>query len=335
MPIPLLNISMGNKAFTANNIILQNYRLPMGLLELMFYGNGQKADLDLEFNYEILGMNEYGFSFGIPFRSMSWGVTAKFIQGLFYLGVDEDSSSSNLITDDLGIYGSGKYVIRQGVGGAGFGLDIGVVSRPYRGWQFGASIINLTGTISWKQGGGNSSSNINPLTSSFYPFTWGDSTLNADESILYTFNIDTIRADKLGGDSLFTNETRFFVPKKTKDFTIRVPATFRLGASKQLDNFLIASDLVAGFQDKYYAKKQWKWSIATEWTRMPKMPLRIGYSWGGGDLKELGMGFGVRRSRIMFDFGFAFRNGIWLHTMQGFNLSFGITFVGKDKELKK
>ena len=67
MPIPLLNISMGNKAFTANNIILQNYRLPMGLLELMFYGNGQKADLDLEFNYEILGMNEYGFSFGIPF----------------------------------------------------------------------------------------------------------------------------------------------------------------------------------------------------------------------------------------------------------------------------
>ena len=332
---PLMNISMGNKAFTANNMILQNYRLPIGLLELMFYGNGQKADLDLEFNYEILGMNEYGFSFGIPFKSMSWGVTAKYMQGLFYLGVDEDSSSSNLITDDLGIYGSGKYVIRQGVGGSGFGLDIGVVSRPYEGWQFGASIINLTGTISWKQGGGNSTASINPLTSSFYPFTWGDSTLNADESILYTFNIDTIRADKLGGDSLFTNETRFFVPKKTKDFIIRVPATFRLGASKQLDNFLIASDLVAGFQDKYYARKQWKWSIATEWTRMPKMPMRIGYSWGGGDLKELGMGFGLRKGAIMFDFGFSFRNGMWLHTMKGFNLSFGITYVGKERDPNK
>ena len=115
MPIPLLNISMGNKAFTANNIILQNYRLPLGLLELMFYGNGQKADLDLEFNYEILGMNEYGFSFGIPFRSMSWGVTAKYIQGLFYLGVDEDSSSSNLITDDLGIYGSENMLSGKGL----------------------------------------------------------------------------------------------------------------------------------------------------------------------------------------------------------------------------
>ena len=335
MPIPLLNISMGNMAFSANNMILQNYRLPIGLLELIFYGNGQKPNLDLEFNYEILGMNEYGFSFGIPFKSMSWGVTVKYIQGLFYLGVDEDSSSSSLITDDNGIYGSGKYVIRQGVGGAGFGFDVGVVSRPYKGWQFGASIINLTGTLNWKQGGGSNTSSLNPLTSSFYPFTWGDSTLNADESILYTFNIDTIRADKLGGDSLFTNETRFFVPKKTKDFTIRVPATFRLGASKQLDNFLIASDLVAGFQDKYYARKQWKWSIATEWTRMPKMPLRIGYSWGGGDLKELGMGFGVRRGLVMFDFGFAFRNGMWLHTMKGSNLSFGITFVGKEKDPKK
>ena len=335
MPIPLLNISKGNKAFSANNIILQNYRLPIGLLELMFYGNGQKADLDIEFNYEILGMNEYGFSFGIPFKSMSWGVTAKYMQGLFYLGVDEDSSSSNIITDDLGIYGSGRYIIRQGVGGSGFGFDIGVVSRPYNGWQFGGSIINLSGTITWKQGGEKGSSSINPLTSSFYPFTWGDSTLNANESILYTFNIDTIRADKLGGDSLFTNETIFFVPKKTEDFVTRIPATFRLGVSKKMDDFLFASDLVAGFQDKFYARKKWKWSVGAEWTRIPTVPMRIGFGWGGGDLKELGMGFGVKKGAVMFDLGFAFRNGMWLHTMKGFNLSFGVTIIGKEKDPDK
>jgi len=335
MPIPLLNISKGNKAFSANNVILQNYRLPIGLLELIFYGNGQKENLDIELNYEIVGLNEYGFSFGIPFKSMSWGVTAKYLQGLFYLGVDEDSSSSNLITDDLGIYGSGKYILRQGVGGSGFGFDVGVVSRPYKGWQFGLSIINLFGTIRWQQGGESSTGSINPLTSSFYPFTWGDSTLNANESILYTFTIDTIRADKLSQDSLFTNETRFFVPKNPQNFVTRVPATFRLGLSRKLNNFLIASDLVAGFEDRFYARKQWKWSIATEWTRIPTMPMRIGFGWGGGDLKELGMGFGVRKNMIMFDFGFAFRNGLWLHTMKGFNLSFGITILGKEKDPKK
>ena len=66
------------------------------------------------------------------------------MQGLFYLGIDEESSSSNLITDDLGIYGTGEYIIRQGVGGAGFGLDIGVVSKPINGWKFGASLINAS-----------------------------------------------------------------------------------------------------------------------------------------------------------------------------------------------
>ena len=47
------------------------------------------------------------------------------------------------------------------------------------------------------------------------------------------------------------------------------------------------------------------------------------------------IGFGLRRGIVMFDFGIAFRNGMWLHTMKGFNLSFGITFVGKEKDPKK
>ena len=104
---------------------------------------------------------------------MSWGITAKYMQGLFFLGVDEDSSSSRLITDDLGIYGNGKYVIKQGVGGSGFGLDIGVVSRPLNGWNFGLSMINLLGSIRWEQGGDQSTSSINPLTRNFYPFQMG------------------------------------------------------------------------------------------------------------------------------------------------------------------
>ena len=330
MPIPLINISKGNLAFSANNILLQNYKLPMGLLELIFYGNGKKANLDLEFSYEILGVNEYGISFGIPFKYMSWGITAKYMQGLFYLGVDDDSSSSSLITDDLGIYGNGKYIIKQGVGGSGFGLDIGVVSRPLDGWSFGLSVINLMGSIRWEQGGEESTSSINPLTKSFYPFKWGDDELSSDEYIEYTFTIDTIRADKMSNDSLFKNETKFLkIPSNAKDFVTRMPATFRAGASKQFNNFLIASDLVAGFENRYYARKQWKWSIGTEWSRMPTLPLRIGFGWGGGDFKELGIGFGLKKSRVMFDFGFAFRNGMWLHTMKGLNLSLGITYIGK------
>ena len=175
----------------------------------------------------------------------------------------------------------------------------------------------------------------NPLTKSFYPFKWGDDELSSDEYIEYTFTIDTIRVDKMSNDSLFKNETRFLkIPSNAKDFITRMPATFRAGVSKQFDKFLIASDLVAGFDNRYYSRKQWKWSIGTEWTRMPSLPLRIGFGWGGGDMKELGVGFGVKKSRVMFDFGFAFRNGMWLHTMKGLNLSFGLTYIGKENEME-
>ena len=56
---------------------------------------------------------------------------------------------------------------------------------------------------------------------------------------------------------------------------------------------------------------------------------------GGGELKELGMGFGVKKGVVMFDLGFAFRNGMWLHTMKGFNFSFGVTIIGKENDPNK
>ena len=93
------------------------------------------------------------------------------------------------------------------------------------------------------------------------------------------------------------------------------------------------SDLVAGFENKYYAQKLWKWSLGVEWRQVPMVPMRLGFAWGGSGNQELGMGFGVKKGPVMFDFGFAFRNGIWLNTMKGFNLSIGATFIGREKNI--
>ena len=87
----------------------------------------------------------------------SWGITAKYLQGLFYLGIDDDSSKAFLKTEDIGIFGEGDYLIRQGVGGSGIGLDVGVVSRSNNGWKFGVSLINIVGTITWNKDSGTDS----------------------------------------------------------------------------------------------------------------------------------------------------------------------------------
>ena len=131
--------------------------------------------------------------------------------------------------------------------------------------------------------------------------------------------------DRLSQDSLFKNDTQFF--PDTSEFTTPYPALFRFGVSKKLETILIASDLVAGFQNAYYARANWKWSIGVEWFKMANLPMRIGYSWAGGNLSELGMGFGYHKGPIIFDLGFAFRNGMWLHTMKGFNISAGLTIT--------
>ena len=333
LPIPLLNYSKGNIALTSNFVMLNNFKIPIGLLELVFYGNGGRPDLDMTLNLEILGVNEFGYTFGIPFESISFGVTLKYLQGLFYMGIDQDSSSANIITSDIGLYGGGKYLIRQGIGGKGFGLDLGMVTREINGWTFGASMINVFGTIEWNKPSGMKDflESYPEIFGGFYPFKWGGRTVQDDEAILYTYNIDTLRADNLNQDSLFTNKTEFIKDTlangNPKIFETRYPALFRFGFSKKMPTYVIASDLVAGFQNKYYARANWRWSVGLEWTKMKSFPLRIGYSWAGADLKELSMGFGYRKGPIIWDFGFAFRNGTWLHTMKGFNLSTGITLT--------
>ena len=98
-------------------------------------------------------------------------------------------------------------------------------------------MINVFGTIEWNRPSGMKDFlSSNPkIFSGFYPFKWGGQTVGDDEAILYTYNIDTLRADNLNQDSLFTNSTVFI--KDTLEngnpriFETRYPALFRLGLS--------------------------------------------------------------------------------------------------------
>ena len=75
--------------------------------------------------------------------------------------------------DTVGVlYGGGKYLIRQGIGGKGFGLDLGVVSKEINGWTFGASMINVFGTIEWNKPSGMKDflESYPEIFGGFYPF---------------------------------------------------------------------------------------------------------------------------------------------------------------------
>ena len=70
-----------------------------------------------------MAVNEPAFSFAIPFDSYAVGISLKSLQGLVYMGIDPDSSKADFITTPFAVHGSGRYYIRSGVGGKGWGLD--------------------------------------------------------------------------------------------------------------------------------------------------------------------------------------------------------------------
>ena len=338
--LPGINYASGNMAITSNIMYFSSYTIPAGIMKLMLEGNASNPKIDMTFNYEIMAVNETAFSFAVPFESFAIGLSLKYLQGLLYLGVDPDSSSADFITTSKEVYGSGRYYLRSGVGGSGYGLDIGLATKEFNGMRFGASLINALGVIKWNSpsffkdllaGKDNKFGNSDDI----WHLKWDGTALTDSVSVIYTYSIDSLRADNLSSDgkgSIFKSKSEVVYNldenNKPKPFNVRYPALFRIGGSYKKDDLLISSDLTTGFEDRLYTNSRWRWAIAAELYRFPAMPLRLGFAWEGLDRTELGIGVGFYGGPVMIDIGFAFKHGMWIHTMKGFNLSIGFTMTG-------
>ena len=343
LPIPGINWARGTTAFSSDVIIFGDLGFPKALFELLMQGNLVGDSLKLDLNEEVLGVAEWGFSFAVPAGNVAYGFTLKYLQGLFYVGIDPDSSSGFFSTDPAGFNGSGRYLLRRAVGGSGFGLDIGLASAEVNGYSFGISLINALGSIRWQ---GPS------LTKDLF----GDRLEAAlgfrdNEYFLYTYRVSNVTATEflqdLPLDSLFENESfavvdtedglvrsdtltdkQFDAVQTTTPFVIKYPALLRLGFSKRFeDTALLTAELVAGFQDRLWSSQGWQLAVGVEIVRSPRFPLRMGFRYGGAESQQLGVGFGLYAGPLQFDFAMAFHNGVWLHTTKGISLALGLTLV--------
>lgn len=336
LPLPLLNYASGNMAITTNLVVLNRILVPTGIMRLLLYGNGNDPSLDMTLHYESMSINEIAFSFAVPFEGFAAGLSVKYLQGIHYLGVDRDSSRAFLTTTDEAMYGSGKYLIRHGIGGGGIGLDLGIVTQSINGWRAGFSIINAVGSISWNKPGFvkgllAGKDDVYGNDDDLWHMTWGGEPLSDSSAVMYTYTIDSISATNLSNDSLFTS-TNKIISNLDKDgkpipFTTNYPAIFRAGLSYTGQNIIVSTDVFTGFEEELFARKKWNFCFGVEYLRFKSLPLRIGYSYGGQDRKDLSFGFGIHKGPLIFDMGFAFRNGMWIHSMKGLNISAGLVIT--------
>ena len=338
--IPLVNYASGNMAITNDIVYVSDFTFPKDMFRLFLDGNPPYEALDMSMKYETLALLESAFSFAVPFDKFSLGFTAKYLSGLIYLGLVSDSTYYNVTTEPSGFIFDGQFYLRQGRDGSGIGADIGFLTNDVNGWRFGMSIINLLGKIKWT-----SSGSVDEESWSVAP--WNE--IKPGTAKIWTFS-DTVSANTIQ-DSLFPSpgtessgiagvmgrllEGKVSYVPDTTVFTLRYPAMFRLGFSKKFDeDLLIASDLVAGFDDRLNIRNQWVWSIGLQFSRFKSIPLRVGYTWGGRSFNQTGFGIGLEKGPIMMDFAFAFRNGLWVNSMKGltFSMAFAMTSFKGRKE---
>ena len=217
--------------------------MPKDLLNFVFDENPIGETLDLDFNEEVMAIIQWGYSLAFPVGNIFLGFTAKYLQGLAYIGLNPDSSYGSVTTyfepERTYIDGYGQYYFQQSLGGRGFALDIGLTTEELNGYRLGLSLTNLFGSITW-----NKSTLLSRSVSVEKVLPWEGNFYK------YVFSIDEARFDKFFGkasvEDVFQGEG--YKIKDTTAFRVKYPSLVRFSAAKILEeNITLASDLVSWF----------------------------------------------------------------------------------------
>jgi len=327
LPIPYISHSKYNRAISADLIVVGDLGLPRGLLEFVFDENPIGKTLNLNFQEELMAVIQYGYSLAFPVGGVYVGLTAKYLQGLTYIGLNPDSSYGGITTyfepDRNYIEGGGQYYFQQSLGGRGFAMDLGMTTKEINGYRLGFSFTNLFGYIFW-----NKSTLFSRLFNPESILPW-----NGD-CFKYEYTINEARFDRFFGktslDEVFGGKG--YTISDSSTFRVRYPSLVRFSVSKILEeNLTLASDLVVGFEDRLYSFGAWKWCVGIESTKSPRFPIRAGIAFGGKQHLKLNFGSGFSWGFIHLDWALGFTHGLWPTTATGVNFSLMGYTTGKAK----
>ncbi|MCK4715707.1 MAG: hypothetical protein KAT54_02790 [Candidatus Marinimicrobia bacterium] len=105
-------------------------------------------------------------------------------------------------------------------------------------------------------------------------------------------------------------------------------------------DFGITSKEIKGYQFGFsvtniFGRINWKWCTGLEFTRFPKLPIRVGVSFGGKDHRQLSFGSGYHAGFIHLDWALGLNHGLWFTTAKGIDFSFVVYTTGRRKEHKQ
>ncbi len=155
---------------------------------------------------------------------------------------------------------------------------------------------------------------------------YGDSILVSDygELIFTDYGSYLLQTSNMS-DSLVKS-----LASKTQSYKTQYPISFNFGAHKKIDeNILLCLDLSTGFNNSVKNSKKWKLSTGILFNRFENVPITLGLSFGGIDKINSGISVGYYKGPFMLNFGLGTRNGIFISSIKGIDLSFSVTLKTK------
>jgi hypothetical protein len=321
------------------------------MVDLFLNGNEINREYNLDFNEDLLGVIENGLSFSLPYDGFALGFTFKYLQGL--VNVNLNPITTSIQSDSTAFSLNAQYLMRQAIGGSGYGIDIGILTEESKnGWTFGVSLSNIFGEINWNEPNFTQTimndyleSSVSFRQNEYHYYSYSIDSVNFVSLIDSEFDSLLIRDDfaVVELDSFYTytdyieyNDV-YLIPSETisdakldtmqvSPYSVDYPSIFRFGVSKSYPEAVIAFDLSTGFHNGMDSYDSWKLAFGTEITRFDKIPLRMGYSIGGKDKVSMSFGFGYHVKSLHFDVGIALRNGLLLHTAQGVDVGVSLSW---------
>jgi hypothetical protein len=277
-----LNVSLNRFALNVSVIGAARANITKDFMTLALYGNelNKTYSFDDALEGSAWGAVTADFSIG---KQLQWhyfdefavGATFRYLYGLGYAGVEKSEGTATVTENEP--TGYGNFEIGYGDHGDGVGLDIAASALWKEKWEFGLTLGNLIGQITW---------DLDSIQ--VYRFDITNREIDLDSLVKEGYWEHLLN----GVDTTYSGGTA----KTRLPFYLQFNAGYRVN-----EQLIVIGEYQQGFSDKPGISKNPRFSLGGEYRLVPWLPLRTGLAVGGPFLFEWGAGLGLDFKHYTFD----------------------------------
>lgn len=295
-----LSLASGSLALSTTGYASADVNLNKDIIDLLLNGNSFADTIEVTGSYsDGISYASVALSFGTPLltlgkRQLAVGISAKYIRGI---AVEQLVELKGLaVTYAAGFEGQGRAIIRTATGGSGYGVDLGAALKLSDSYTVGARLQNLIGQITWNK----------DAEEHGYIFEYEGTT------------IDDLEEDDYIGSDDYT--------KSIDGFSTGLPTSLNVGFAKTTGSLIWSVDWVQGLESKPGTSTKPIIAFGGEYKMLSFVPLRAGYSVGGGRSSAFSFGSGLSFLGFYLDAAVFTGTSMTLYSAKGANFAVSTGF---------